>query len=170
MEQSITIVALALSIAGISYLKVEQLDRMAMAQEAAAAQAVQDSIATAEAAVALRDAGADAVIEAAKVRFVVIHDSEPGTNEVDLVLDGSASRDTESDSLAFYWEQLEGSSIELANTDSGSTTFTARPGEYTFRLTVTDTYGASSSEQTTVAIMPEPNSPPTPEIQVFEQQ
>ncbi|MGB1670091.1 MAG: PKD domain-containing protein [Flavobacteriales bacterium] len=159
MEQSITIVALALSIAGISYLKVEQLDRMAMAQEAAAAQAVQDSIATAEAA-----------IEAAKVRFVVIHDSEPGTNEVDLVLDGSASRDTESDSLAFYWEQLEGSSIELANTDSGSTTFTARPGEYTFRLTVTDTYGASSSEQTTVAIMPEPNSPPTPEIQVFEQQ
>ena len=87
MEQSITIVALALSIAGISYLKVEQLDRMAMAQEAAAAQAVQDSIATAEAA-----------IEAAKVRFVVIHDSEPGTNEVDLVLDGSASRDTESDS------------------------------------------------------------------------
>lgn len=159
MEQSITIVALALSIAGISYLKVEQLDRMAMAQEAAAAQAVQDSIAAAEAA-----------IEAAKVRFVVIHDSEPGTNEVDLVLDGSASRDTESDSLAFYWEQLEGSSIELANTDSGSTTFTARPGEYTFRLTVTDTYGASSSEQTTVAIMPEPNSPPTPEIQVFEQQ
>ena len=159
MEQSITIVALALSIAGISYLKVEQLDRMAMAQEAAAAQAVQDSIAIAEAA-----------IEAAKVRFVVIHDSEPGTNEVDLVLDGSASRDTESDSLAFYWEQLEGSSIELANTDSGSTTFTARPGEYTFRLTVTDTYGASSSEQTTVAIMPEPNSPPTPEIQVFEQQ
>jgi hypothetical protein len=159
MEQSITIVALALSIAGISYLKVEQLDKMAMAQEAAAAQAVQDSIAAAEAA-----------IEAAKVRFVVIHDSEPGTNEVDLVLDGSASRDTESDSLAFYWEQLEGSSIELANTDSGSTTFTARPGEYTFRLTVTDTYGASSSEQTTVAIMPEPNSPPTPEIQVFEQQ
>ena len=159
MEQSITIVALALSIAGISYLKVEQLDRMAMAQEAAAAQAVQDSIAAAEAA-----------IEAAKVRFVVIHNSEPGTNEVDLVLDGSASRDTESDSLAFYWEQLEGSSIELANTDSGSTTFTARPGEYTFRLTVTDTYGASSSEQTTVAIMPEPNSPPTPEIQVFEQQ
>ena len=159
MEQSITIVALALSIAGISYLKVEQLDRMAMAQEAAAAQAVQDSIAAAEAA-----------IEAAKVRFVVIHDSEPGTNEVDLILDGSASRDTESDSLAFYWEQLEGSSIELANTDSGSTTFTARPGEYTFRLTVTDTYGASSSEQTTVAIMPEPNSPPTPEIQVFEQQ
>ena len=158
MEQSITIVALALSIAGISYLKVEQLDKMAMAQEAAAAQAVQDSIAAAEAA-----------IEAAKVRFVVIHDSEPGTNEVDLVLDGSASRDTESDSLAFYWEQLEGSSIELANTDSGSTTFTARPGEYTFRLTVTDTYGASSSEQTTVAIMPEPNSPPTPEIQVFEQ-
>ena len=159
MEQSITIVALALSIAGISYLKVEQLDKMAMAQEAAAAQAVQDSIAATEAA-----------IEAAKVRFVVIHDSEPGTNEVDLVLDGSASRDTESDSLAFYWEQLEGSSIELANTDSGSTTFTARPGEYTFRLTVTDTYGASSSEQTTVAIMPEPNSPPTPEIQVFEQQ
>ncbi len=159
MEQSITIVALALSIAGISYLKVEQLDKMAMAQEAAAAQAVQDSITAAEAA-----------IEAAKVRFVVIHDSEPGTNEVDLVLDGSASRDTESDSLAFYWEQLEGSSIELANTDSGSTTFTARPGEYTFRLTVTDTYGASSSEQTTVAIMPEPNSPPTPEIQVFEQQ
>ena len=159
MEQSITIVALALSIAGISYLKVEQLDRMAMAKEAAAAQAVQDSIAAAEAA-----------IEAAKVRFVVIHDSEPGTNEVDLVLDGSASRDLESDSLAFYWEQLEGSSIELANTDSGSTTFTARPGEYTFRLTVTDTYGASSSEQTTVAVMPEPNSPPTPEIEVFEQQ
>ena len=159
MEQSITIVALALSIAGISYLKVDQLDRMAMAEEAAAAQAVQDSIAAAEAA-----------IEAAKVRFVVIHDSEPGTNEVDLVLDGSASRDLESDSLAFYWEQLEGSSIELANTDSGSTTFTARPGEYTFRLTVTDTYGASSSEQTTVAVMPEPNSPPTPEIEVFEQQ
>jgi hypothetical protein len=159
MEQSITIVALALSIAGISYLKVEQLDRMAMAKEAAAAQAVQDSIAAAEAA-----------IEAAKVRFVVIHDSEPGTNEVDLILDGSASRDLESDSLAFYWEQLEGSSIELANTDSGSTTFTARPGEYTFRLTVTDTYGASSSEQTTVAVMPEPNSPPTPEIEVFEQQ
>ena len=159
MEKPITIVALVLSIAGISYLKVGQLDRMAMAKEAAAAQAVQDSIAETEAA-----------IDAAKVRFVVIHDNEPGTNEVDLVLDGSASRDSESDSLAFYWEQLEGSSIELANTDSGSTTFTAPPGEYTFRLTVTDTYGASSSEQTTVAVMPESNTPPTPEIQVFEKE
>ena len=155
MEQPITIIALVLSIAGIGYLKVEQLERMAIAEQAATA----DSITMAE--------PAD---EAAKIRFVVPHDNEPGSNGVDLVLDGSASRDSESDSLAFFWEQLDGSSIELANTDLGSTTFTAGPGEYTFRLTVTDSYGASSSENATVAVMPEPNTPPTAEVSVFEQE
>lgn len=161
MEQPITIVALALSIAGLSYLKVQQIEQMVTAEEAAIAQAVQDSITAA-------DAAAEAAREAAKIWFMVPHDSEPGTNEVDLVLDGSASRDSESDSLAFFWEQLGGSNIELSNTDSGSTTFTASPGEYTFRLTVTDSYGASTSEQATVAVMPEPNSPPTPQVAVFE--
>ena len=50
MEQPITIVALALSIAGLSYLKVQQIERMVMAEEAAIAQAIQDSTAAADAA------------------------------------------------------------------------------------------------------------------------
>ena len=45
MEQPITIVALALSIAGLSYLKVQQIERLVMAEEAAIAQAIQDSTA-----------------------------------------------------------------------------------------------------------------------------
>jgi len=45
-------------------------------------------------------------------------------------------------------------------------TFTATNGEYTFRLTVTDSYGASVTDEAVVKIHPEPNSMPSAEIDV----
>lgn len=160
MEQNITIVALVLSFAGIGYLKMEQLERMALAAEAAAAQAVQDSIQRAEAAEL-------AAIEAATTRFTIPHDHDVETNDIDLVLDGSGSMDAEADSLTFLWEQVGGFPVDLDTNGVWITSMTASPGEYTFKLTVTDSYGQSSSEEAIVAIGPEPNAPPDPRVRVY---
>ena len=163
MEKIITIVALVLSIAGLGYLKSEQLKRMAAEQEAAAAMA-------AELAAQMEAEAAAAAAEAAKIRFTLPHDSDPGTAAIDLVLDGSSSSDLETDSISYRWEQIGGDAVNLEASDLGTTSFTATSGEYTFRLTVTDTYGDASTGEATVAVMPEPNSPPNPAIRVFEKE
>ena len=160
MERNITIIVLALSIAGLGYLKMEQLERHAAAEVAAEATAV-------EAAEAAAEAGAQAAVEAAKFHFTIPHDSETSTDEIVVYMNGTSSNDADADSLAFYWQQLDGESVQLETDDGIMTSFSAAPGEYTFQLTVTDTYGDQASKEATVAVQPEPNRTPEVAIEVF---
>lgn len=156
MERIITIIALVVCVAAFGYLKMEQMERRA-ADEAAAVEAAE--LAQVEA--------AEAAIEASIVRFTVPHDSDAGTNDVQIYMNGISSGDMDSDSLAFTWEQLDGTTVSLENTDGVMTSFTAAQGEYTFRLTVTDTYGDQASQEATVAVSPEPNHAPEVQIEVY---
>ena len=156
MERIITIVALVISAAGLGYLKMAQLERSAAAEAATAVQAE----AVAEAAVA-------AALEAAKYHFTIPHDSQAETNDLQIFMNGRASGDADADSISFQWEQMEGTSVDLEATDGQMTSFAAQPGEYTFRLTVTDSYGDQATEEATVAVKPEPNRKPAANIEIF---
>jgi hypothetical protein len=160
MERIATIVLLVASVAAVGYLKMEQLDLYAANAEAA-------EIAEAE------DAAAEAVelIEAAKIRFTIPHDKDVNTTDITVALDGSDSFDAEGDSLSYTWTQTSGNNVYLQYADDaeGNTTkFSASPGEYTFKLTVSDSYGSSSSGETTVSVAEEPNSPPEVVVKVYE--
>jgi len=155
MEKQITAVALALSVAGLGYLKTQQMDRLT-------AQAVEDA-AAAEQEALLAQEMAD---NAARLHFEVPHDNDASTNELNIVLDGSSSYDVNNDSLAFTWSQVEGNEVALTHSSDGTSSFRAAPGKYTFELTVTDAYGQTASEQAKLSIDPEPNEAPTVAISV----
>ena len=87
------------------------------------------------------------------------------TNSIGVVLQGS-SLDAEQDKVNYQWEQIDGAIITLDSDTNSVATFTAKKGEYTFRLTVTDSYGASVMDEAVVKIHPEPNSGPSAEIEV----
>jgi outer membrane protein OmpA-like peptidoglycan-associated protein len=66
-------------------------------------------------------------------------------------LDGSASTDPDSDTLAFHWDQISGTAVSLSGANTAKATFNAAEGEtYIFRLTVTDPGGLKSTARTTV--------------------
>ena len=153
-----TAVALVLSIAGLGYLKAQQMERME-------AQAEMD----AAAAVMAAEAAADAEDEAGRVHFEVPHDRDATTSNVDIVLDGAASYDAESDSISFSWVQTEGPEVALQQDEPGRSSFRASPGKYTFELTVTDAYGESASREARVSVQPEPNSAPEVHVSVYSQ-
>lgn len=73
-------------------------------------------------------------------------------------LDGSASSDPDGDSLNFLWslqQRPEGSQAVLVNQNTSSPSFTPdRTGVYIVSLTVTDGFGASSSDTVTIDIVP----------------
>lgn len=156
MERIITIVALVISVAGLGYLKMEQLERQAQAEAAAIAQ-VQ----------AAAEAEASAAAEAAKFHFTIPHDSRAETNDLQIFMNSFESGDADADSISFKWEQLDGAAVELDSSEGQLTSFSASPGEYTFRLTVTDSYGEQATEEAIVAIKPEPNTKPAATIEVF---
>ena len=156
MERIITIVALVISAAGLGYLKMAQLERSAAAEAATAVQAE-----------AVAEAAAAAAIEAAKYHFTIPHDSQAETNDLQIFMNGLASGDADADSISFQWEQMGGTSVNLEATDGQITSFAAQPGEYTFRLTVTDSYGDQATEEATVAVKPEPNQQPAANIEIF---
>ncbi|PCJ80068.1 MAG: hypothetical protein COA49_09950 [Bacteroidetes bacterium] len=159
MERYATIVLLVVSVAALSYLKTEQLDFYAANAEASEAAAVE--AAAVEAAER---------IEAAKIKFTIPHDRDANTTDIVVALDGSDSFDLEGDSLFYAWSQTSGSDVYLQYEDdsNGNTaTFVANPGEYTFKLTVSDAYGSSSSNETTIAVEAEPNSPPEAVVKVY---
>ena len=126
MEKQITAVALVLSVAGLGYLKAQQMERME-------AQAERDA-----AAVIAAEEAAEAHDEANRVQFEVPHDRDASTSDVDIVLDGMASYDADMDSISFSWVQTEGPDVALSEDESGRSSFRAAPGKYTFELTVTD--------------------------------
>jgi len=100
------------------------------------------------------------------------HDSNKKTDTYLVKLDGSSSFDNENDLLSYSWEQVEGPDdmefVQLYHPTEAVTYFEAKEGEYTFRLTVTDSYGASADTLKTIVIQPEPNKTPVPEIIVSE--
>ncbi len=160
MERIATILLLAACVAALGYLKTEQLKLYAANAEAAEIAAADN--AAAEAA---------ELVEAAKIRFTIPHDRDAYTTDITVALDGSDSFDAEGDSLSYTWTQTSGNDVYLQyadDADGNTTTFSASPGEYTFKLTVEDAYGSSSSGETTVSVADEPNSPPEVVVKVYE--
>ena len=96
------------------------------------------------------------------------HDSNKKTDTYLVKLDGSNSSDEENDLLSYSWVQVEGPDdmefVQLYHPTEAVTYFEAKEGEYTFKLTVTDSYGASADTLKTIVIQPEPNKTPVPEI------
>ena len=156
MEKQITAVALVLSVAGLGYLKAQQMERME-------AQAERD----AAAAVIAAEEAAEAHDEANRVQFEVPHDRDASTSDVDIVLDGMASYDADMDSISFSWVQTEGPDVALSEDESGRSSFRAAPGKYTFELTVTDAYGTASSKEARVNVTSEPNTAPEVHMSVY---
>lgn len=160
MERIATIILLVASVAAVGYLKMEQLDLRASNEAKAVAAAVESAA-----------ADAAELVEAAKIRFTIPHDRDVNTTDITVALDGSESFDAEGDSLSYSWTQTSGNDVYLQYADDaeGNTTnFRASPGEYTFKLTVSDAYGSSSTGETTVSVAEEPNSPPEVVVKVYE--
>ena len=80
---------------------------------------------------------------------------------VSVTLVGINSSDPDSDPLTYLWEQIGGTPVTLANATSANASFTSPSFEedMSFRLTVTDPSGASSTNTTGVMVR-DPNTPP----------
>ncbi len=101
----------------------------------------QDDVAVLEVRVLNRAPVADAGMDRAVVR------------NAPAALDGLGSRDPDGDPLEYAWTQLAGPSVPLAGGSTPGPTFTpASPGTYTFRLTVRDGWGGSSSDTVDVTV------------------
>ena len=160
MERIATIVLLVASVAAVGYLKMEQLDLYATNAENVAAAAVESAA-----------ADAAELVEAAKIRFTIPHDRDVNTTDITVALDGSESFDAEGDSLSYSWTQTSGNDVYLRyaeDADGNTTNFRASPGEYTFKLTVSDAYGSTTTGETTVSVAEEPNLPPEVVVKVYE--
>ena len=160
MERIATIVLLVASVAALGYLKMEQLDLYASNAEIAAAAAVESAA-----------ADAAELVEAAKIRFTIPHDRDVNTTDITVALDGSESFDAEGDSISYSWTQTSGNDVYLRyaeDADGNTTNFRASPGEYTFKLTVSDAYGSTTTGETTVSVAEEPNLPPEVVVKVYE--
>src|SRR5262249_38512002 len=79
------------------------------------------------------DAGPDQTV-------TVPHDGDPITNTAAVPLDGSASSDPDGDALTYQWTDQSSNVVGTTATPTVNLT----PGTYTYTLTVTNAYGASS--------------------------
>jgi chitinase len=70
-------------------------------------------------------------------------------------LDGSGSSDPDGHLISFQWTQTSGIPVTLNDASAVAPSFTssATPGDLTFQLTVTDTYGLSDSDNVTITIV-----------------
>lgn len=87
------------------------------------------------------------------------HDGKPG-GTINITLDASKSTPTEpGDDMSWNWISTDG---KVSDFDPGSKeiSFNAEAGQYNFQLTVTDSYGASSSEIRIVDVSAEENEAP----------
>jgi len=94
------------------------------------------------------------------------HDGGGGPIFTVITLDGSASSDSDGDTLTFSWTQTSGTNVTLSNASAQQPTFTAPnlpdnapPGagaedneDLIFELTVTDPKGKSSTDTVTITI------------------
>jgi len=82
--------------------------------------------------------------------------ADAGPNQLNIpaavvTLDGSSSYDPLGETLSYRWQQINGTTVALANATSAKATFTAVAGNsYGFRLTVTNTDGLSGTATTSV--------------------
>ena len=152
MERIASMVLLGLVLAGTGYLYMENIDRIN-------ADAATDA---ANALIVAAQAETDS-IEAAKAHFEIPHDKDETTTAIIVAMDGSGSSDADGDSLSYSWTLVSGDAV-LSSDSTDLTTFCASAGEYTLKLTVTDNYGASSSDERTVTVEAEPND--APEVQI----
>jgi hypothetical protein len=71
----------------------------------------------------------------------------------EVLLDGSASGDAESDSLTYLWVQLSGPPVAIRSGDrSRATIVPAEAGTYRLRLVVLDEEGASAADEVVVVV------------------
>ena len=159
MERIASILLLVVIAAGTGYYYMENVDRLS-AEEVAAAVAAEEAA----------TAAAEAEVEAAKAHFTIPHDRDASSTAIVIALDASGSSDAEGDSLSYSWTQIDGNRVDLSSDEEGDgnvTSFSAEAGEYTFKLTVTDAYGDSSTEEKTVAVATEPNTAPEVVLEVY---
>lgn len=69
-----------------------------------------------------------------------------------VTLDGSASFDPDGESITYAWKQVSGTTVSLSVSGATATFTAAPPGVYEFQLTVTDTNGASASDNVVVTV------------------
>jgi hypothetical protein len=69
-----------------------------------------------------------------------------------VTLDGSASFDPDGEPITYAWKQVSGTTVSLTVSSATATFTAAPPGVYEFQLTVTDTNGASASDNVVVTI------------------
>ena len=92
-------------------------------------------------------------------REKINHDGKPG-GAINVTLDASKSTPTEQgDEMTWNWNSIDGK-INIADKSAKEISFDAEAGQYNFQLTVTDSYGASSSEIRIVEIEEEDNEAP----------
>ncbi|MDD7972977.1 glycine-rich domain-containing protein [Roseinatronobacter alkalisoli] len=83
-----------------------------------------------------------------------------------IVLNGNGSNDPEDNIISYAWTQMPISTVTLTDADTVQANFTAgEPANgssetLTFQLTVTDAFGASSTDQITVTVLSSVNPPP----------
>ena len=96
-------------------------------------------------------------------RFTIPHDSDASTTSIVVSLDGSGSSDENGDPIEYKWS-VNPSSTDITSNDTELTSFKAEPGEYTFTLTITDSYNVSTTAEHIVVVEEEPNDDPEASI------
>ena len=90
-------------------------------------------------------------------------DNQSVSAGADVTLDGTGSSGT---TLTYQWEQLDGTAVTLSGATTDTATFTAPATSsvltLTFRLTVTDNDGFSSTDDTSVTVNPASSVVPPP--------
>ena len=75
-------------------------------------------------------------------------------SSVIVTLDGSASSDTDGSIVSYKWKQTGGTQVSLTNDDTSTPSFTApsTTDTVTFKMTVTDSMGATASDYVQVSV------------------
>ena len=121
--------------------------------------------------IAKADANAKAekqkLIEDSKTRINIPHDGLIDTDDIKITLDGRKSSDDDRDTLTYLWKQTAGKTVKLSSKDQMMSTFMATSGEYSFSLTVKDTYGVANTSDITVVVNTEANTSPIADAMAY---